>query len=100
MMPGALSPDTRVVVSPRQLSTALAGEIVILGLDDGVYYGLDGVGTRVWELLQSPRCLTELVDALVVEYDTSAEQLAADLHPLLSDLHARGLVAIVAAAGA
>jgi coenzyme PQQ synthesis protein D (PqqD) len=89
----ALCPDTRVVASSRQLSTELAGEIVILGLDDGVYYGLEGVGTRVWELLQSPRCLTELVAALVLEYDTTTEQLAADLH-------AKGLVAVVPAAGA
>ena len=43
---------TRLAASPRQISTRLEGEAVILDTTDGVYYGLDRVGARVWELLQ------------------------------------------------
>ena len=47
--------DSCVVVSDEQVSTSLGDETVILGMDDGVYYGLDAVGARVWALVASPR---------------------------------------------
>src|SRR5688500_11063818 len=66
------SPASRVVVSDEQVFTTLGGEAVILGLRDGVYYGLDAVGARVWALLSEPRRVPELVDAIVAEFDVTA----------------------------
>jgi hypothetical protein len=86
--------DASAVVTANQLSTELGDEVVILGLHDSVYYGLSQVGTRVWQLLQTPRTLDDLVTALVAEYDVSRERVAADLQRLLSELQTRGLVAI------
>lgn len=82
------------MVATDQLSTELAGEIVILGLRDGVYYGLAGTGARVWQLLQTPQTLTALIDQLQVEFDVDAERLRTDLERLLENLRTRGLVAI------
>ena len=82
------------VATTQQLSTQLGDEVVILGLRDSVYYGLTKVGARIWELLQTPRTLSDIVQVLVVEYEVTLEQAEADLQRLLSDLHARGLVAI------
>jgi hypothetical protein len=86
--------ETCIVASTRQLSTTLGNDVVILGLNDGVYYGLDGVGTRLWDLLQAPRIFTELVDALLQEYDVTRERLEQDVRALLETLCERGLVAI------
>jgi hypothetical protein len=82
------------VATTEQLSTQLGDEVVILGLQDSVYYGLTKVGARIWELLQTPRTLTDIVEAVVAEYDVAPEQAEADLQGLLIDLQARGLVAI------
>jgi hypothetical protein len=82
------------VVNQEQLSTQLGDEVVILGLRDSVYYGLANVGARVWEALQTPHTLGEIVDMIVAEYDVPAERAEADLQVLLADLHARGLVDI------
>jgi hypothetical protein len=90
-----VAPEARVVVSSRQASTRLAGEQVILGMDDGVYYGLDGVGARVWELLQSPRTVAEVADVVVTEYDVHAERALEDVLALVRDLVAHGLVDVV-----
>lgn len=84
----------RAVASPEQLSATLGEEVVILGLRDSVYYGLNGVGTRIWELLQTPRTIAEITAIVVGEYQVSAEDAAADLRQLIEDLHARGLVAL------
>jgi hypothetical protein len=87
--------DVPVVVSTRQLSTTLGDEVVILGLDDEVYYGLDGAGARVWTLLETPRSLTEIVNVLLQEFDVTRERLTSDLRRLLETLNERGLLTIV-----
>ena len=86
--------DATAVISAGQLSTELGGEVVILGLQDSVYYGLTNVGARIWALLQTPRTLDEIVRRLVEEYDVDTGQAEADLRDLLRELHSRGLVAI------
>ena len=89
-----LSGQSSAVVSTDQLSTQLGDEVVILGLKDSVYYGLSKVGTRVWQLLQTPHPIEEIVDVVVAEYTVTRETAEADVMKLLADLHARGLVAI------
>lgn len=90
----ALPSSAAVVVTAEQLSTRLGEEIVILGLRDSVYYGLSDVGARIWDLIQTPRTVAEILNALVTEYEVTAAEAAAGLDRLLRDLEARGLVAI------
>lgn len=86
--------DAAAIVTTDQLSTRLGDEIVILGLRDSVYYGLSDVGARIWDLIQAPRTLTEIVDVIVSEYEVGREDAAAGLVQLLRELETRGLVAI------
>ena len=46
-----LTRDSTVVASPSQVSRTVEGEAVILELGQGTYYGLDPVGTHVWDLI-------------------------------------------------
>lgn len=88
----SLSPGTLVVAARDQVSADLEGEAVILNLGDGVYYGLDGVGARVWELLREPRSVDELAGAVAAEYHVDRDTALADLLALLGELAGRGLV--------
>ena len=92
--------NTSAVAATDQLSTTLGEDVVILGLRDSVYYGLSRVGTRIWELLQTPQTVDQIVAVLVAEYDVPPDQARVDLQDLLGDLHARGLVAITPSDGA
>jgi sulfur transfer complex TusBCD TusB component (DsrH family) len=88
-------PDTAtVVVAGELLHSAFGAETVILSLEDGVYYGLEEVGARIWELLQRPIQVSAIRDALVAEYDVDPERCRRDLLALLQDLAARGLVEV------
>ena len=87
-----LSLESHVVASDEQVSTSLGDETVILGMHDGVYYGLDAVGARVWALLATPRRVSELVEVVTSEFDVGAERCERDVLALLEDLAARGLV--------
>jgi hypothetical protein len=46
-----LSERSTVVAVRDQVSSDLGGEVAILDLTGGMYYGLDAVGARVWELV-------------------------------------------------
>ena len=83
---------SRIVVSDEQVFTTLGGEAVILGMRDGVYYGLDAVGARVWELIALPRRVGDLVATIVAEFDVTPDRCERDVVALLDDLAARGLV--------
>ena len=91
--------DSCVVLSDEQVSTSLGQETVILGMGDGVYYGLDAVGARVWALLATPRRVSELVRAVVGEFDVTSEQCERDVLALLDDLSERRLVREVSGGG-
>jgi len=95
-----LSVHSIVVASPQQVSCPLGEESAILSLSNTIYYGLNPVGTRVWNLLQKPRSIAELRDALIDEYDVEAERCERDLLELLDKMSAEGLIeAREAAAG-
>lgn len=94
-----ISRDTVLVAARDQVSAELEGEAVILGLADGVYYGLDGVGALVWERLREPRSVAELVGAVTAAFDVDAETAERDLLALLRELAERGLVEVASAAG-
>lgn len=70
----------------------LEGEGVILSLREGVYYGLNSVGLRIWALIQDPRPFQELIDTLLHEYSVGEQQCREDTLALLHELQSRGLV--------
>ena len=93
-MPSRFPLDASVVATERQLSTTLGDEVIILGLDDSMYYGLSATGVRIWELVQVPRTVGEILAALVADYEVDRHRAETDLEALLADLHSRGLIAI------
>jgi hypothetical protein len=86
--------DTPLRISSSAVSTAIPGETVILDPTSGRYFGLDGVGARVWEMLHSPTTLRSMVVAITSEYDVDAETCERDLRALLEQLDAKGLVVV------
>jgi hypothetical protein len=81
-----ISPSSIVVASGDQISSDLAGEVVMLNLKNGTYYGLDQVGARIWELIQAPQPVAAVRDTIVAEYEVTAERCEADLLVLLGQL--------------
>ena len=93
-MKSRVTPDSIVVVSKDQVSSDLAGEIAILNLKAGAYYGLDDVGARVWNLIQEPKRVSEVRDAILEEYDVEPDRCEHDLIALLEKMAAEELVEI------
>jgi len=88
----SFSGECIVSAADEQVSCAMEGGQVILNLANGVYYELDGVGARIWELLQEPRSVSALQEAIVAEYEVDAAECEQDLQELLADLASHGLI--------
>ena len=85
-----------VVATSDHVFGDLDGEAVILHLGSGVYYGLNSVGTRVWNLIQSPISASDIRDVLLSEFEVEAGVCEKELIALLNDLSDRGLIKMIA----
>ena len=90
--PGGLTLTAQVTPREGVVFQQLHDEAVLLNLDSGLYFGLDPIGTRIWNLLAERQSLPQIVSAIMAEYDVDDEQCQADLLKLLGDLEAQGLV--------
>ena len=70
----------------------LEGELVLLNLHTGVYFGLDPIGTAVWRLIDGARSPSEIVTTMTAEYDVDAETCRVDLDQFLEALRANDLI--------
>ena len=93
-MSRVISHHSKVNSGPEQISVELAGEVVILSTKSGMYYGLDEVGARIWQLLKEPKTVQDLLDTILQEFDATADQCELDLLDLLDDLKSKDLVEI------
>ena len=84
----------KITISEEALSQEVNGETVILDLKSESYFGLDEVGTRIWQLLQQNGDVQKTFDVMMQEFDVDAERLETDMHELLKMLDKYGLITI------
>ena len=83
--------DRTVSPSEDAVFRELEGESVLLNLETGMYFGLDPVGTRAWQLAAAEGSLRALRDRLVEEYDADPAVIERDLLALADALVSKGL---------
>lgn len=86
---------TSVVATKDQVSTNLQGESVILNLKSGVYFGLNPVGARIWELVQQTITIQQIQQTIISEYAVETERAESDVVSLLKQLSEVGLIEVV-----
>ena len=90
-----ISLSDSMVIREEVVFRELGGEAVLLNLKTGAYFGLDPVGTRVWQLLVEHGSVAQVMDLLLGEYDVDRERLEHDLLELCGELCATGLGDVV-----
>ena len=89
-----ISIDSIVVVADEVVSCDLDGEAAILNIKDEIYYGLDPVGAKIWNLIQNPISINDIMKIIIEEYDVDKEQCKNDIFELVKELSDNGLVKI------
>ncbi len=70
----------------------LEGEAVVLNLETGIYFTLNEVGTRIWQLIEEHGDLVKVREAMISEYEVGEEALDRDIEALMRELVDKGLV--------
>lgn len=75
------------------IAADLGEELALLDMASGSYLGFNETAAFAWRLIERPRTLDFLCDALTAEFDVDQEQCRASLTRLLEELDAAGLLA-------
>ena len=84
---------TRLSVPAQVMSRRVGDETVLLDIESGLYFGVDRVGQRIWELAGSGRTLGDIVEAIVAEFEVERPRAEADVMSFVATLVGRGLLA-------
>jgi Coenzyme PQQ synthesis protein D (PqqD) len=84
--------STVISRSPSVLTAEVDGEVVMMSIERGRYFGLDDIGSDIWKRLDQPCSFATLVDRLVADYDADQATIAADVEALLGRMAAQDVV--------
>ncbi|MBN1413646.1 MAG: lasso peptide biosynthesis PqqD family chaperone [Bacteroidales bacterium] len=90
-----LTPDTILQRKSDLLFNKIDGEIVMLSIENNEYYGMNKIGSRIWEMLEQPLSFKILVNKLIEEYDISEQQCTIDILIFLNNLANKKLIKVI-----
>jgi Coenzyme PQQ synthesis protein D (PqqD) len=88
------SSDSRIQINEQVLFQQLEAEAVLLNLKTGIYFGLDAVGARVWELLKHHRQVSEVIESVVDEFEVTEKRCSEDVFRFIAELEENGLITV------
>lgn len=87
----SLDVNQKITRHSDMLSAEIGGEAVMMSIEKGAYFGLNPIATRIWDLIDQPKSIAELIAVISDEYEVSDEQCAADVQEFVADMLARGI---------
>jgi len=79
---------------PDFLSVEMDGELVMMSIESGDYFGTSGAGPFIWELLEYPHNISELTDAVCAEFDVDNATAREHIEGYIAELSEQGIVEI------
>jgi hypothetical protein len=76
------------------LAAMVGDELVMMSAEIGVYLGLNDVGARIWEIIETPTALPDICTTLAAEFETTPEACQPEVEAFLNELAACGAVAL------
>ena len=86
--------NQKVTFSETVFAQEVDGEMVLLDMESENYFGLDEVGTAIWQAMQEKETLKEVFDVLLEQYEVEAEMLENDLSDFVGKLQESGLIEV------
>ena len=88
----------RVEINDGVIWRDVGGDVVILNVEAGVYFGIDGSGSQMWRELAEHGSVEKTFASLQQQFDDAPDELKRDLDDLLDKLVQKGLVQVIAEA--
>lgn len=87
--------NTTIKRNPELVASDMDGETVMMSIDNGEYFGLDPVGSRIWTLIENQIRIDKLIEQLLEEFDVTKEQCELDTLEFLNQLQDKNLLIIL-----
>jgi len=94
-----IGPDFILRRKQDQLFSEIDGEVVMLSVENSEYYGMDKIGSRIWQLIEKPVTLKQLIGILLNEYEVPEEQCKEDTLKFIEQLLEKDLVEVTSPSG-
>lgn len=91
-MTSTLEPSTLVMRDPDIIATDMDGEMVMMSIEQGHYYGLGGIGPFLWEQVVTPTSIKQLCQRVLQEYEVDEATCRADVSAFVNDLLGKGVL--------
>ena len=82
-----ITTDTVISQIEEIVDSDIDGETVMMSIENGKYYGLDDIGSRIWELIEKPIKVSDLIDTLLERFDVDRETCERDVLKFLNELN-------------
>jgi Coenzyme PQQ synthesis protein D (PqqD) len=89
---GQIGDATMISRSPSVVTAEVDGEIVMMSIEQGRYFGLDDIGSDIWKRIEPPCSFAALIDGLVADYEADRATIAADVQTLLDRMVEQNVV--------
>jgi hypothetical protein len=87
--------DTTIIVAADHVTSAeVEDESIILDLEEGIYYGLNPTGARIWKEIQQPSTIREITSVVISDYNVDKEQCIKDVKSLVHELKKNNLIEV------
>ena len=86
--------NTKVTFADTVFAQEVDGEMVLLDMNSENYFGLDAVGTDIWQAMQEKETLKEVLETLLQQYEVEEDVLKSDLLNFVEKLQESGLVEV------
>ena len=80
--------------NPEIVHSMMDGEVVMMSVDQGLFLGIDKIGTHIWDLLDTPVKVETLVETLVAYYDVERSVCENDTLLFLNDMFKKKVILI------
>ena len=87
--------NKKVTFADTVFAQEVDGEMVLLDMNSENYFGLDAVGTDIWQSMQEKATLQEVLEVLLDQYEVEEEVLKKDLVSFVEKLEESGLVEVL-----
>jgi len=95
-MKEAITVTLQSVISrnPEIIHSSMDDEVVMMSVDQGLFFGVDKIGTHIWNLLETPAKVENLIEKLMAHYDVDPELCKHDTLLFLNDMLVKRVIMI------
>ena len=87
--------ENKIARSEGFITSTVDDEVMMMSIEKGHYYGLDDIGSHIWQQLENPVRVADLCAQLSTEFNVDQDQCETDVLAFLNELADEGMISIV-----